>query len=154
MKKTIIIVLSIVICFAIGFLGSRFQTESLLSWYPHINKPTLTPPNIAFPIAWSILYACMGISIGLIINSKCKKRSLFIGLFVIQLILNFTWSISFFYFQNPLLGLINILLLLVFIIGYAISTYPSMKISSLLFTPYIIWVSFATYLNAYILINN
>jgi tryptophan-rich sensory protein len=64
------------------------------------------------------------------------------------------WSISFFYLQNPLLGLINIILLEGVIIYYAVKTYREFRVSSILFIPYILWVWFATYLNLYILMNN
>lgn len=96
----------------------------------------------------------MGISIGLIINSGSPQTGYFIRLFTIQLILNFLWSILFFYFRNPLAGAIDILLLEILIIWYAVKSWPQFKVSSLLFVPYILWISFATYLNLYILFNN
>lgn len=114
MKKVYRFIIPIVICFLIGFIAGRIQEDSILNWYPYLNKPDLTPPNIAFPIAWTILYLCMGISIGLILNSTHYGRKSLIRLFILQLIFNFTWSIFFFYMQNPLLGLINIILLMNF----------------------------------------
>ncbi|WP_337929531.1 TspO/MBR family protein [Coprobacter fastidiosus] len=75
-------------------------------------------------------------------------------LFILQLIFNFTWSIFFFYMQNPLLGFINIILLEFLIIVYSVKSYGINKISSILFIPYILWVTYATYLNLYILICN
>ncbi|SHF69078.1 TspO/MBR family protein [Dysgonomonas macrotermitis] len=154
MKKILNIVLPVLACFIVGFTASNFQTEAIANWYPALNKSPLTPPNIAFPIAWSILYLLMGISIGLVLNSRnWRKRSL-ITLFIIQLVFNFTWSISFFYFQNPLLGLINILLLDVLVLYYIIRAYKLVKASAWLFIPYLIWILFATYLNGYIFINN
>lgn len=154
MKKIFYIIIPIIICFLVGFIASQFQTEALQNWYPLLNKPALTPPNIVFPIAWSSLYLLMGLSIGLILLSYSRQRKFFISLFAVQLFLNFMWSISFFYLQNPLLGFINIILLEGIIIYYAIKTYREFKVSSILFIPYIIWVGFATYLNLYILINN
>lgn len=154
MKKLIAILVPILVCFAVGLTASCLQTDSIHNWYPHLNKPTLTPQNSVFPIVWSIIYLCMGISIGLVfLTQSLKKRSLVI-LFAIQLFLNFAWSILFFYFRNPLLGLIDIILLDVFVVSYAIKSYPVKKISSYLFIPYIVWIFFATYLNAYILIYN
>lgn len=154
MKKYLILLASILFCFVIGFIGSRFQTEAITIWYPTLNKSVLTPPNIVFPIVWSLLYICIGLSLGLVICSKNVNNYLFIGLFAIQIILNFTWSISFFYLQNPVLGLINIILLEIFIILYTIYTYSSVKLSSLLFIPYLLWVGFAGYLNLYIVLHN
>ena len=154
MRKFLYIILPIIICFLVGFTASYFQSESIQTWYPTLSKPEITPPNIAFPIAWSIIYLCMGISIGLILNSKEHKKKFLTSLFAVQLFLNFTWSISFFYLQNPLLGFINIILLDLAVLYYALKCYPTQKVSGILFIPYILWLSLATYLNAYILIYN
>lgn len=148
------ILLPVLICFAIGLTASYLQHDAIQSWYPFLNKPALTPPNIVFPIAWSIIYLCMGISIGIIYLSHSRQRRALIRLFCIQLVFNFAWSFLFFYLENPLLGLIDILLLDVFVTLYAIRSYPEKKISSILFWPYIVWIYFATYLNGYILLNN
>lgn len=154
MKRVLNILLPIVICFLVGFTASYFQSDSIQSWYPYLNKPALTPPNIVFPIAWSILYVCMGVSIGLVLNSENLQKKYLLSIFAIQLFLNFTWSISFFYLQNPLLGFVNIILLDLAVVYYALKSYPVQKVSAILFVPYIVWLAFATYLNAYILIYN
>jgi len=154
MKKLVTIIISILVCFLVGFISSKFQENSIQSWYPFLNKSVLNPPNWAFPVAWGILYVFMGLSIGLLINKKVPSETFFIKLFSLQLLLNFTWSITFFYLQNPLLGLINIVLLDLLILIYAIKVYKESKVSSLLFVPYILWVTFAAYLNLYILLNN
>ena len=109
---------------------------------------------MVFPIAWSILYLCMGISIGLILLTNSRRKSTLIGLFVVQLVLNFLWSFLFFYMRNPFWGLIDIILLDILLIIYAVKSYPVKKWSSILFMPYILWVLFATYLNAYIFLHN
>ena len=154
MRKLLYIILPVIICFLVGFTASHFQSESIQTWYPTLNKPEITPPNIAFPIAWSIIYLCMGISIGLVLNSKDKSKKLLISLFAVLLFLNFTWSISFFYLQNPFLGFINIILLDLAVLYYALKCYPVQKVSGILFVPYILWLFLATYLNIYILIYN
>lgn len=154
MKKVTLVIVPVIICFLIGFTASYFQKDAIETWYPYLDKPDLTPPNIVFPIAWSIIYLCMGISIGLILISHTLKKKELTTLFIIQLFLNFAWSILFFYFQNPLLGLIDILLLDICVTVYTFKSYPVKKVSSILFWPYIIWIYFATYLNGYIFINN
>ena len=111
MNKIIPVLVAVIICFSVGVMASYFQVDAIQTWYPFLNKPLLTPPNFIFPIVWSILYFCMGISIGLIWNTKHRKRKILRWLFSFQLLLNFTWSIYFFYFQNPFLGFIDILLL-------------------------------------------
>lgn len=159
MRKVLCIIIPILICFAVGATASYFQSESITTWYPFLNKSPLTPPNIAFPIAWSILYICMGVSVGLIlISDTLMKRyflqSFFVQIFLVQLFFNFMWSISFFYLQSPVLGLINIVILLGAIIFYIIKTYRTARASAMLFIPYLLWVGFATYLNLYIVVNN
>ncbi|MBC5633854.1 TspO/MBR family protein [Parabacteroides hominis] len=154
MRKVVAIIIPVLICFFIGLTASYFQDEAIKMWYPLLSKPKLTPPNVVFPIAWSIIYLCMGISIGIIFLSNSIKKKELIKLFGIQLIFNFTWSILFFYLRNPLLGLIDILILDICVTMYAIKSYPVKKVSSFLFIPYIIWIYFATYLNGYILLNN
>ena len=154
MRKVLSIIIPILICFFVGLTASYFQADAIKNWYPTLVKPALTPPNIVFPIAWSIIYICMGISIGLIINSATEQNRFFVKAFIMQLFFNFTWSIGFFYFQNPLIGFINILLLDIFVINYTLKSYPENKASSILFIPYVAWLLFATYLNGYILMFN
>ena len=154
MRKFLGYSLPVLVCFLVGICASFIQSDALQNWYPYLNKPSLTPPNIVFPIAWSILYICMGISIGYIINTKRPERWLFINVFILQLFLNFTWSILFFYLENPALGMINIVGLDALIIYYAIRAFPIYKLSAILFIPYILWVTFAAYLNLYILLYN
>ena len=154
MRKVVTIIIPILICFLIGITASHFQEESIQTWYPLLNKPILTPPNIVFPIAWSIIYFCMGISLGNILLSKSKGKDYLIKIFIIQLFLNFIWSILFFYYKNPLLGFLDIIMLDVMVAWYIIKSYPVKKASSLLFLPYLLWICFASYLNAYILFNN
>lgn len=154
MRKVLSIIIPILVCFLVGLTASYFQADAIKNWYPTLIKPALTPPNIVFPIAWSIIYLCMGISIGLIINSAIEQKRFFVKAFIMQLFFNFTWSIGFFYFQNPLIGFINILLLDIFVINYTLKSYPVNRASSILFIPYVAWLLFATYLNGYILMYN
>ena len=154
MNKIIPVLVAVIICFSVGVMASYFQVDAIQTWYPFLNKPLLTPPTFIFPIVWSILYFCMGISIGLIWNTKHRKRKILRWLFSFQLLLNFTWSIYFFYFQNSFLGFIDILLLDIFVIYYMMKSYSIKKMSSLLFIPYILWLLLATYLNGYIMLYN
>lgn len=154
MKKVISILIPVVACFAVGIAASFMQRSAIKYWYPYLNKPALTPPNIVFPIAWSTIYLCIGISIGLIYLSRSLKKKELIELFGIQLVFNFAWSYLFFYLRNPLLGFIDILILDILVTAYVVKSYPEKKASSMLFWPYLVWIYFATYLNGYILINN
>lgn len=154
MKRFIAIAISIIACLFVGYTTSKFQAGTIDSWYLTLNKSSLTPPDIVFPLAWGVLYVVMGISIGIVITSGSRKRYPAIIFFIIQLVLNFLWSYLFFYRQNPALGLVDIALLDIFVITYSFSCYKISRTASWLFTPYIIWLALATYLNWYIVAYN
>ena len=154
MKKILSIVIAIAICFGVGYTARYFQSDALSSWYPFLEKPYITPPNEVFPIAWGIIYLCMGLSIGLIWDRSIYVRFVPQWLFIGQLFLNFMWSILFFTMQSPMLGFFDILLLDIVVVLYTIQVYPINRTSAWLFLPYILWLGFATFLNAYILIAN
>ncbi|MDD6211306.1 MAG: tryptophan-rich sensory protein [Bacteroidales bacterium] len=154
MRKFLSIFIPVVVCFLTGLTASYFQADAIESWYPFLNKPALTPPNIVFPVAWGIIYLCIGISVGLVILTQSLYRKTVVTLFVVQLFFNFLWSILFFYFRNPLLGFIDILILDFLVLFYVVRSYQVRKIASYLFLPYLLWLCFATYLNGFILLNN
>ncbi len=154
MKKAAAFIVPILVCFLVGYLSSLVQAESVAEWYPTLNKPSLTPPSIAFPIAWNTLYVLMGISVGLVILSRHRDKRLAITLFAVQLLLTFVWCLVFFNMRNPAGGLIVILGLLAVILAYTMVARHIHVWSAILFIPYILWVLFATYLNGYIWHNN
>ena len=152
MKGIVYYLLPILLCLGVGFAGSLFQARSMIEWYPLLDKSTLTPPGIAFPIAWSVIYICMGISLGRLIHHS-RDRVLF-WIWGSQLVLNFLWSLFFFTLRYPLLGLVDILLLDVLVFIYTTSAYRRDKAAAWLFVPYFLWLLFATYLNGYIYLYN
>lgn len=154
MRTSIAIPVWVLVCFVVGLTASYFQREALALWYPILEKSSLTPPNIVFPIVWSILYLLMGISVGLVIGSGHPHRRAVMWIFIVQLVLNFMWSILFFYMCNPLWGLIDIVLLDVVVLLYMARSYSVHRAASYLFVPYVLWLVIATYLNGYILMNN
>ena len=111
MKKALPYIAGVAICFLLGFAASRLQSDALANWYPYLNKPQLTPPNSVFPITWGIIYLLSGISFGLVWNSAGPLRKRLLKLWGVQQFFNFTWSIMFFTLQNPLAGLLNIVIL-------------------------------------------
>ena len=96
----------------------------------------------------------MGLSIALIYLSKSFYRGSLIFLFLMQLLCNFAWSIFFFYFQDPLLGFIDILVLDFLVTLYIVRSWNEKLASAVLCIPYALWLYFATYLNGYILVMN
>lgn len=151
MQRIIRIVLVVMTCLVIGYLSGTVTRESILTWYPTLVKPAFNPPNWIFAPVWTILYSMMGVAGGLIWNhiesdkEKVKKAFLF---FVIQLGLNALWSYLFFGLHNPLLALIEIILLWLMIFETYTQFKNIDKIAGMLLIPYLIWVSFATVLNA------
>ena len=121
-----------------------------LSWYRTLNKPPLNPPSEIFAPVWAVMYTLIFLSFSI---TDADKRPA-ITFFVIQLLLNFSWSPAFFYLHNIPLSFIIIVLLLIFIILTIISFYKISKISAYLLIPYLIWISFAAYLNFSIMILN
>ena len=154
MKKTRAYILSTVLCFALGGIAGWLQHSAIDEWYPLLDKPALTPPNVAFPIAWSIIYLCMGISAGLVLTSESLVRRRAATLWYLQLGCNFLWSIFFFVCRSPLLGMIDIAVLDLLVLLYLARSAKVRTGAAWLFVPYLCWLLFATYLNAYILAAN
>lgn len=154
MKRIIYILIAILICFGVGYTAQLFQVDAINEWYPTLNKSVLTPPNYLFPIAWAVIYLCCGLSIGLVWNKRQVFDSGLGWIFALQLVFNFAWSFLFFYLQDPLSGLIDIVLLDITVLFYTIVCYKINKFSAWLFLPYIIWLILATYLNVFIVLNN
>ncbi|MBP3925221.1 tryptophan-rich sensory protein [bacterium] len=119
-----------------------------LQWYNTLNKPFLTPPAKIFMPAWMVLYILIFTSLLLYMNAKTtENKTLGYIAFIIQLILNFSWSPVFFQFQNIGLSFIIILLLTISIIVTIIYFSRVSKISAILLIPYLLWAIFAMYLN-------
>ncbi len=154
MKKSLAIILGVIICLSVGWLSRMIHAESMEVWYPTLEKSGLTPPDLTFVIVWGVLYVLMGISIGLFYPTNDSNKEGLLWLFGIQLLLNISWNYLFFYLQNPLLGLVNLLILDVLAILFFMGVLRIMRSSAILFLPYMVWMFFATYLNFYIFLHN
>lgn len=156
MSNILKLILSIVICQLAGFIGAIFTMDSIPTWYAALNKPSFNPPNNVFGPVWTILYVMMGISMFLIWKEGLKNKDVknaFI-FFIIQLILNASWSVVFFGGHSVLGGLIVIVLLWLAVLYCIISFRKISRVASILLIPYLLWITFATLLNYYILILN
>lgn len=156
MKKILFVILAVAICFGVGLTARFFQAESIHVWYPMLVKPDITPPDIVFPIAWGIIYLCMGLSVGLIWSEKMPKGKIALTfVFFLQLVLNFSWSINFFYLRSPLLGFANLVALDLAVVLYVLCAwFLNKRFSAWLFAPCLVWLALATYLNGYIMLYN
>lgn len=155
-KKIKPYVISLIISLSVGGL-SAILTKDSMELYKNIRQPALAPPGVVFPIVWTILFILMGISSAIIYIHKQKNpqaASAGLRIYVIQLIVNFFWSIIFFNFRAYLFSFIWLLILIGLIISMI---YQFKKISNLaayLQIPYLIWVLFAGYLNIMIYFLN
>lgn len=128
-----------------GFVGSYFTTPNIDAWYSTIVRPEIAPPDWIFAPVWTILYILMGISLYLVWTKKFDKKAVFV--FLVQLFLNSLWSILFFGLQNPFYGLIEIFFLWISILATIYFFYKISKKAAYLLVPYIVWVTFAAFLN-------
>lgn len=140
------LILYIAICEGAGIIGSFFTASAIPTWYAFLNKPSFSPPNFLFGPVWVTLYALMGIAVYLIKNSGKNIKST-LSLFWVHLFFNATWSIVFFGLRNPLLGLVNIIILWFLIVMVILRFWKINKWAGILLLPYLAWVSFASFLN-------
>lgn len=148
-------VIFILLCFIVEIVGSLWTKETVLTWYPTLTKPSWTPPDWIFGPVWSCLYIMIAVSGWLIYRAEYShKRSVALMLYSGQLALNFIWSFLFFSLRSPALGLIDIILLCLLISLTIIKAWPVSRLASLLLIPYLVWVMYATSLNAGIWLLN
>jgi translocator protein len=132
-----------------GFIGSIFTTQSVSTWYTTLEKPVLNPPSWVFGPVWITLYFLMGLAVFLVWKKGFENKNVKVALIVfdIQLFLNVVWSILFFGLKRPGTALIEIICLWVTILVTIIMFAKVSRLAAWLLVPYILWVSFATYLN-------
>ncbi len=151
MNKYTRIAVFVATCIAVGYLSGIVTRSSVVTWFPTLIKPSFNPPGWLFAPVWSFLYVLMGVAAGLvwnrIENDRPNVRKALVY-FIIQLALNALWSLLFFGLKNPLLALVEIVLLWLMIYETYLKFIKIDKIAGYLFVPYILWVSFATVLNA------
>jgi translocator protein len=118
-------------------------------WYATLTKPALSPPNWIFGPVWMTLYALMGIAVFLVWAKGGDRKDVHVALLVfgIQLILNALWSIIFFGLHSPGWAFADIVILWFAIVWTMTLFYKISKPATWLLVPYILWVSFANYLN-------
>lgn len=140
------LIISILIPLAVGTL-SGFITQNSTETYQELIKPALSPPAYVFPVVWTILYILMGISAYLVFITTSKRSKNALYIYFVQLVVNFIWPILFFNFGAYLLSFFWLVLLCVLIILMINEMYHVNKLAAFLQIPYLIWVTFAGYLN-------
>ncbi len=121
--------------------------------YNSLQKPFLSPPGIAFPIVWTILYILMGISYG-ILEEKSLIDTKTQVIYYLQLFVNALWSIIFFTLKWRLFAFIWIILLDILVVLMIVNFYKKNKLSGIIQIPYLLWALFASYLNLFIYLLN
>ena len=149
MSKVKPYIISVLISLATGGL-SAFLTRNNMDLYSEVATPPLSPPSILFPIVWTVLYILMGISAAIIYNTKTdspdeKARALFV--YAVSLFVNFCWSIFFFNMRMFLFSFIWLIILWVLILKTILGYSKINRVAAYLQIPYLVWVTFAGYLN-------
>ena len=156
-QKIKTLAISIAIPLLVGFT-SAFITNNAMKSFSSLKQPPLSPPGIVFPIVWTILYILMGISFYFIIESdeiyKTNIKRNCIIIYIIQLIVNFFWSIFFFNLNWFVFSFLWLLLLWILILMLILLSKKLNNISYKLLIPYLLWATFALYLNIGVAILN
>lgn len=145
MSRVITLIIWFAIVFIAAFIGSRFLPDE---WFKQLKKPTWNPPNRVFAPVWTTLYALMAIAAWLVWEAGgFEKAGAALGLFIAQLIFNAAWSWLFFGQHRPDLALVDIILLWLLIVATVIAFSQLSLLAAILLIPYLLWVSFASFLN-------
>ncbi len=150
MKKISVwsLIIALVIPLLVGGLSAMISSKGMAN-YGSMNKPPLSPPAWLFPIAWTLLYVMMGLASYFIYDSEAYSadRSCALKLYGIQLAMNFLWSIVFFNWGLYLIAFIWLLVMWCVVILCAFCFFRINKTAGWLLVPYILWLTFAAYLN-------
>jgi tryptophan-rich sensory protein len=149
------LILCLAICFGAAAIGSWLTFPEISTWYAGLNKPAFNPPNSVFGPVWTVLYALMAVAMWRVwTHGGGAERRYAATLFAVQLLLNVGWSAAFFAAHSPVAGLAVIVLLLV-AIAFTIDAFHRIdRLAAWLLIPYAAWVTFATALNAAIVMLN
>ena len=156
-EKIKTIAIAIIIPLLVGGISS-FLTMDGMDKFKYLDQPFLSPPSWVFPVVWTILYILMGIASYLIYKDKnvitYEEKEKALLLYAVQLIFNFFWSIIFFNMQMFVFAFIWLIILWGMVLLLIIYAYKVNKKASYLLIPYILWLTFAGYLNIMIALLN
>jgi translocator protein len=125
------------------------------AWFRSLDLPDFMPPAWAFPVAWTILYICLGLSLAMLIHARgAPGRGRLIGLFLVQLALNCSWSPVFFGMRDAPTGLYLIGAMIVLTVALIVLLMRVRRAAALLLVPYLAWLCFAAALNYRVVVNN
>ena len=143
---------SIAIGLGTGLLSVMLTLGNFKAYSALLQPPM--PPGWLFPVVWTILYILMGVSAYLVYECDTEEKYIGLAVYVLQLIFNFLWLIIFFNIRNLLFAFVWLVFLWVLVLAMAISFYKVNKTAGLLQIPYLLWATFAGYLNIALYILN
>ena len=146
------LVVCLLLPLAVGGLAA-FLTRNSMDLFAMVKKPPLSPPGWLFPVVWTILYLLMGFASYLVLVAEKPGRTAW-KFYLAQLAFNFVWPILFFHLQMYLLSFVWLLLLWILILVTILWFTRSSRLAGYLLIPYLLWVTFAGYLNLGIYILN
>ncbi len=147
--KPFALLISLVITLGIGFVASLVTRPQIAGWYNTLTKPSFNPPAWLFAPVWTCIYVLIAISAYLVWQQRNGSTNFLTAraVYIIQLVLNFSWSIVFFGLHSIPGGLLIIILLWLMIVLNIRWLGKLSKTAGWLLLPYFLWVSFATLLN-------
>lgn len=149
LRNLFVLIVCISLPLLLGTIAGFITSSNIETWYVGLTKPHFNPPNWLFGPVWTMLYILMGISLYRIVGeAPGEKKKVALRAFFIQLGLNFAWSFIFFYYHQTGLALFEIVILWLAILAMIVSFYRLNHLSAYLQLPYLLWVTFATVLNA------
>ena len=156
LKSVVRLVVSLLMCLGVGILESLVTRPEIATWYAFLTKPSWTPPAVAFSIVWTALYILMAISFWKIWETEplSAARSKAMVWFLVQLALNAAWSPVFFGWHDTKTALVIIVALLIAISATIVSTSRVDWVAAWLLAPYLVWVAYATTINAGVVAMN
>jgi tryptophan-rich sensory protein len=149
-RPTIALAVAILAVETVGASGALFTARGLAEWYDTLQRPALAPPNWVFGPVWTVLFALVGVALWLVwrqAGSSPREVRVAFGVFVLHFVFNLGWSAAFFGLQDVGLGLAVIGLLWLLIVATMWAFDRVDRRAALLLVPYLLWVSFAAYLN-------
>ncbi len=148
------LLLSLLVSLGTGGL-SALATGNSMQKYAQLNQPPLAPPGTVFPIVWTVLFLLMGISFyGILTAPPSGKKRAAVWLFLIQLAMNFLWSVLFFVLEWRLTAFVWLVLLWLVILAMTAAFSRIKPWAAWLQVPYLLWVAFAGYLNLAVYLLN
>jgi len=148
LTSPIMLLVFVIASLAAGRLGAAITEPALAGWYANLAKPDWTPPNIVFPVAWSLIFVIIGIAAWLVWKTAERGEArLPLTFFFAQLVINVLWSFCFFGQRDPFLGLVCLGALVVAVVFTTLAFQRVSRLAGWLFLPYLLWLGYAGALN-------